>query len=252
MPDKPILLLGGTTEARDLANRLSQDGRFRLIYSLAGRTQEPELPNCDVHTGGFGGAEGLELFVLKNDIPLVVDATHPFATQISENAFAAAKYSGAARIALVRPPWAPELQDLWHTVSSLDEAARSLPPGARAFPALGSQHVAGFAQRTDVSFTLRMIDQPESMLLDNCRVITGRPGATPDEEAWLFKELEITHLVCRNSGGASGYTKLAAARQLGLPVILIERPPAPEPPHLSSVEQVLAFIDLAYRSVQRG
>lgn len=249
-PEKSILLLGGTAESNKIATRLAGNERFRLIYSLAGRTQNPEVPDCEVRVGGFGGTEGLELFLLQNDVVLVIDATHPFATQISENAFAAAKYSGAARIALVRPPWVPELQDLWHTVSSLDEAARVLPSGARAFLALGSQHVAGFAQRTDVSFTLRMIDQPESILLDNCRVITGLPGRTADEESRLFSELEITHLVCRNSGGDAGYTKIAAARQLSLPVILIERPPAPEPPLLMSVEQVLAFIELAYRSIE--
>ncbi len=249
--DKPILLLGGTAEASELADRLAQDGRFPLIYSLAGRTREPDLPNCEVRVGGFGGTEGLELFLLKNDIALVVDATHPFATQISENAFAAAKYTGAARIALVRPLWVPDLQDLWHTVSSLEEAARVLPAGAHAFLALGSQYVAGFAQRTDVGFTLRMIDRPETLPLENCGIITGKPGTTADEEVRLFTELEITHLVCRNSGGSAGYAKIAAARQLGLPVILIERPPAPQPPHLSSVNQVLAFIDLAYRSVRQ-
>lgn len=248
--DKPILLLGGTAEASEIADRLTQDGRFSLIYSLAGRTREPDLPNCEVRVGGFGGTEGLELYLLKNDVALVVDATHPFATQISENAFAAAKYAGAARIALVRPLWVPELQDLWHTVSSPEEASRALPAGARAFLALGSQHVAGIAQRTDVSFTLRMIEQPETLLLENCQIITGKPGTTVDEEARLFTELETTHLVCRNSGGSAGYAKIAAARQLGLPVVLIERPPPPEPPHLSSVDQVVAFIDLAYRSVQ--
>lgn len=249
--DKTILLLGGTAEASELAERLARDGRFRLIYSLAGRTREPALPNCEVRVGGFGGTEGLELFLLKNDVALVVDATHPFATQISENAFAAAKYSGAARIALVRPVWVPELQDLWRTVSSMEEAVRTLPSGARAFLALGSQHVAGFAQRTDVDFTLRMIDRPETGLLENCRVITGKPGTSAEEEARLFSELEITHLVCRNSGGSAGYAKIAAARQLGLPVVLIERPPAPEQPHLSSVDQVFAFIDLACRSARR-
>lgn len=247
--DRPILLLGGTAEASELAERLAGDGRVSLIYSLAGRTREPDLPNCEVHIGGFGGIEGLELFLLKNDVALVVDATHPFATQISQNAFAAAKYSGAARIALVRPVWVPELQDLWHTVSSLEEAARALPAGAHAFLALGSQYVASFAQRTDVGFTLRMIDRPETLPIENCRIITGKPGTSADEESRLFTELEITHLICRNSGGSAGYAKIAAARQLGLPVVLIERPPAPEPPHLLSVDQVMAFIDLAYRSV---
>lgn len=246
--EKKILLLGGTAEALELARRLSKNTRLPLIFSLAGRTQNPDLPDCETRIGGFGGPEGLATFLAQNGVALVIDATHPFATRMSANAFEATKSSRTARIALVRSPWITEMRDLWHTVLSIEAAAKALPAGARAFLALGSQHIAEFANRADVEFTLRMVDQPQDMLPENCRVITGKPGATAAAEAWLFTEHEITHLVCRNSGGTVGFAKIEAARKAGLPVIMIDRPPPPEPPRLTSIDEVLRFIDLACRS----
>lgn len=247
--EKPILILGGTAEASELASRLSKQDRFPLIFSLAGRTRHPGLPNAEIHMGGFGGAEGLELFLLQNNIVLVVDATHPFATEISENAFRAAKLADVARVALVRPPWQAEADDRWWAVETLADAVAALPADAHVFLAVGSQHVTRFAERGDVHFTLRMIDPPGPLPFDDCKLILGRPGKTADEEERLFREQGITHLVCRNSGGSAGYAKIEAARRLGLPVIIIDRPPPPEPPRLASVDEVLAFVDAAYRSL---
>ncbi|GGA83625.1 precorrin-6A reductase [Brucella endophytica] len=255
-----ILILGGTTEAAELAKRLAPLP-FRIITSLAGRTRDPAKLDGEVRSGGFGGVEGLARYIEAEGIDIIVDATHPFATRISPNAAKAAELTGRPIIRLERPAWQKTQGDDWHEVSSLDEAAAAIPakqaqekceavfrPGlrpnkaSRVLLALGRQHIAGFATRPDVHFVVRMIDPPEAPLaLASHELVLARPGNVEDETAFL-QDRRITHIVCRNSGGSAAYAKLEAARALHIPVILIARPPQNFANAVGDVEAVLAFI----------
>ncbi|MFD0917749.1 cobalt-precorrin-6A reductase [Pseudahrensia aquimaris] len=226
MPNKPrkILLLGGTKEAAERAAELVAQGAD-VTTSLAGRTREPEPVAGKVRVGGFGGVEGLADYLLQNAINELIDATHPFAIQISANAKAAAERTGVTLTVLTRAPWQRETGDNWHILPSPEAAVDSPPPGATVLLALGSQHIAPFARRKDVHFIIRMIDRPQAPLpFAKHTIVLGKPSSEPDKEASLLKAYGVTHIVCRNSGGPGAYGKIVAARTLGLPVIMIERP----------------------------
>ncbi len=223
MPDK-VLILGGTREAAELAAKLAKEGHD-VTTSLAGRTREPKPLAGNVRTGGFGGAQGLAEFLGSEGFSRLIDATHPFARQISANAEKAAAMTGIAFEKHVREPWRKQPGDHWVEVSSLAEARDAIPFGARVLLALGSQHIAEFAARADVHFVVRMVDAPvEPLALPDCELIAALPGKTPGEEAELLRSRNITHIVCRNSGGSGAYAKIEAARDMGLPVIIISRP----------------------------
>jgi precorrin-6A/cobalt-precorrin-6A reductase len=218
-----ILILGGTREAAALAAELVRAGHD-VTTSLAGRTSEPLPVEGKTRSGGFGGPEGLAEYLMENGFDRLVDATHPFARQISSNAEQAARLAGIAFEQRVRPPWRRQQGDNWQTFESLDEARDALPPGARVLLALGSQHIAGFAQRADVHFIVRMIEVPTVPPgLPSHEIVLGRPAETAKEEMALMRSRGITHVVCRNSGGSGGYAKIEAARILGLPVYIIRR-----------------------------
>ncbi|TDH35806.1 cobalt-precorrin-6A reductase [Pseudohoeflea suaedae] len=221
-----ILILGGTREAAELAARLViARPDARLVTSLAGRTKEPSPLSGEVRIGGFGGAEGLAQWLTENHVSLFIDATHPFAKTISDNAVEAAGISGVPLYRLARPSWSREDGDRWIEVESLEAARDAIPPRARVFLALGSQHIAAFEDRDDAHFVVRMIDQPERKPdLRHHTLVLGRPGDNAAVETILFLSHAITHIVCRNSGGKAGYAKIEAARRMGLPVIMIERP----------------------------
>jgi precorrin-6A/cobalt-precorrin-6A reductase len=220
--EKIILILGGTAEAATLASRLSEKG-LPVITSLAGRTREPAPLKGNSRTGGFGGPEGLASYIHDNAIFLLVDMTHPFASKISGNARKAAELSRIKLIAWHRPAWTKLDDDNWLEVESLAAAVAAIPPNARVLLALGSQHIAPFAERADVHFLVRMVDPPFAPLrLPNHELLVARPGPVEEEYA-LLRDRKITHIVCRNSGGKASYAKIAAARLLGLPVIIVTR-----------------------------
>jgi precorrin-6A/cobalt-precorrin-6A reductase len=225
-PDaKPkVLILGGTAEATALAEQLVARGDVTVVTSLAGRTAHPVLPPGEVRIGGFGGAAGLAAYIRDNGVTRLIDATHPFARRISENAIRAAAETGIALEHLVRPGWERRRGDRWQEVSSLEEAEQALPAGATVFLALGRQYLDAFAARSDCRFIIRMVDAPaEPLPFANHLLILGNPSADPTREADLFAAHGITHLVCRNSGGAAGYGKIVAAREMGLPVVMVGR-----------------------------
>lgn len=225
-PDaKPkVLILGGTAEATTLAEQLVARGDVTVVTSLAGRTAHPVLPPGEVRIGGFGGAAGLAAFIRENGITRLIDATHPFARRISENAIQAAAETGIMLEHVVRPGWERQRGDRWQEASSLEEAAQALPAGATVFLALGRQYLDAFAARSDCRFIIRMIDAPEKPLpFADPVLILGKPSADPAREAALFAAHGVTHLVCRNSGGAAGYGKIVAAREMGLPVVMVGR-----------------------------
>ena len=235
-----LLVLGGTREAAALATACVE-ADHHVLSSLAGRTREPRPLAGEVRTGGFGGADGLAAFLREGGFDALVDATHPFAATISANAARAAREAGTPRVALVRPGWTRKDGDDWRTVPDIAAAARLLPSGAHALLALGRQHLAPFVRRTDVAFTARMIEAPD-VSLPGIGIVRARPSADPREEAAFLRGQGVTHLVSRNAGGPGAYAKIAAARELGLPVVMIARPPAPGPPCVESVEAVMAWL----------
>ncbi len=219
-----VLILGGTKEAMELAARLvTQHPDWRIVTSLAGRTREPAPLAGETRIGGFGGAEGLAEYLRAEGVTRLIDATHPFARRISENAIKASRLAGVPLETLTRPPWERQPGDDWIEVASLDEARDALPAGARVLLALGSQHIAIFAERGDVHFVVRMVDPPAAPLpLPDHELVLGRPGTVTQEEALLAGHA-ISHIVCRNSGGEASYAKIEAARDLGITVVMVGR-----------------------------
>ena len=224
-PAETVLILGGTREAAELAKELvATQPEARVITSLAGRTKEPAPLAGEVRTGGFGGVEGLVRYLRETGITRLIDATHPFARRISANALEAASIAGVPLEIRNRKPWLRQPGDTWIEVETLEQARDTIPPRARVLLALGSQHIGLFASRDDVHFVARMIDRPETPLdLPDHALVLGRPGDTAAVEIMLLIAHSVTHIVCRNSGGTAAYAKIEAARQLGLPVIMVAR-----------------------------
>jgi len=225
-----VLILGGTAEARDLARRLAAQPDLEVVTSLAGATRNPELPPGRLRRGGFGGAAGLEAYLRSEAVACLLDATHPYAEHISANAAAAAAAAGVPRLQLLRPSWTAEPGDHWIRVRDTEEAARRLPDlGQRVFISSGRQGIGAFRTLSEHWFLIRLIDPPESPLpLPRYEVTPGRAPFAVEEEAALLRRHRIEVLISKNSGGAMTYAKIAAARRLGLPVLMLDRPAMPE------------------------
>jgi precorrin-6A/cobalt-precorrin-6A reductase len=155
-----ILILGGTEEARMLADALIGMGH-EVVTSYAGRTTDPMLPQGEIRSGGFGGARGLSDYLLKNGIQRLVDATHPYSMQIATNAVEAAKFTNVPLVRLIRPPWREPQYAFWHHVQTAEDAAAGLPPGARVLLTVGHRKLDVYLARTDCSFVVRSIEPPE-------------------------------------------------------------------------------------------
>jgi precorrin-6A/cobalt-precorrin-6A reductase len=247
-----LLILGGTAEAVALAEACA--GRFGLevISSLAGRTRAPTLPPGEVRTGGFGGAEGLARFLVERAIDRVVDATHPFALQIGAHAEQACREVEVPRLRLLRPPWRPEAGDRWVEVADLGQAARLLPElGRRAFLTVGQRDLEAFAG-LDLWFLVRTIEPPGPSPLGRAEWIAGRGPFAVDDEIPLLRAHAIDVLVTKASGGEATNAKLVAARRLGLPVLMVQRPPPPPGPVVDSVAAALAWLERPVQSPAAG
>lgn len=232
-----VLVLGGTTEARELADALAARRDVRVTTSLAGRVSRPRAQAGDVRIGGFGGAEGLAAWLREHEVDAVVDATHPFATAITANAARAAAATGVPAVVLRRPGWRPGPGDRWHPVDSLTEAAALLPSlGHRVFLTTGRLGLSAFAGLTALRFLVRSVEAPEPPLPPHTDVTLARGPFTADGERALLREHRIDVLVTKDSGGEATAAKLVAARDLGLPVVVVRRPPLP--PGVSAVPDV--------------
>jgi precorrin-6A/cobalt-precorrin-6A reductase len=224
-PARAVLILGGTSEARELAGRLAVRPDLRVVSSLAGRVRDPARPAGEVRIGGFGGAGGLAAWLTAQRVCAVIDATHPFAETISANAIAAAGQAGVPLLRVVRPPWRPAPGDTWYEVPSLPDAASLLPAlGRRAFVTTGRQGLAAFAGLADTWFLIRCVDPPAGPLPPRCEIILARGPYDTDAERCLMTGHRIDVLVSKNSGGDLTAGKLAAARSLRLPVVMVSRP----------------------------
>ncbi|WP_436497680.1 cobalt-precorrin-6A reductase [Actinokineospora sp. HUAS TT18] len=235
-----VLILGGTGEARALAAALATRPDTAVVSSLAGRVRSPRLPVGDVRIGGFGGPEKLAAWLVEARIDAVVDATHPFAERISASAADAAARAGVPLIMLRRPGWTERPGDTWHWVDDLDEAARSLP-GERVFLTTGRQGLASFAE-SDRWFLVRCVDPPEPPLPARMELLLDRGPYTLDGELALLRNYEIDVVVTKDSGGDLTVAKLDAARELGLPVVVVRRPPIPDVVSVASVKEVVAWL----------
>jgi precorrin-6A/cobalt-precorrin-6A reductase len=222
-----VLVLGGTAEARRLAGALAAEPGTEAITSLAGRVAAPrELPGR-VRTGGFGGAAGLAGYLADQGVDALVDATHPFAERITRNAVLAAAATGVPLVVLRRPGWAQEPGDRWHWADDLAAAAAALPGlGGRAFLTTGSGGLAAFAA-LDLFFLLRAVEPPPPPLPPRHRLVLARGPFTAQGERALLRDHRVDVLVTRDSGGPATAPKLAAAREAGIPVVVVRRPPAP-------------------------
>jgi precorrin-6A/cobalt-precorrin-6A reductase len=236
-----VLVLGGTGEARRLAAALVADGTA-VLSSLAGRVAEPVLPAGDVRIGGFGGAAGLIHWLAAERPRAVVDATHPFATQITANALRAAAATGIPLMRLQRPGWTPGPGDRWRFVDSLSEAAAAVARYGSVFLTTGRQGVAAFAALPG-RVLVRSVDPPDQPLPAGATLLLARgPFSVADEKA-LMLEHGVDVVVTKDSGGHLTEAKLIAAGELGLPVVLVRRPPLPAGvPVVSTVEDALAWV----------
>jgi precorrin-6A/cobalt-precorrin-6A reductase len=239
-----VLLLAGTAEASALARMLVVEPGVEVEASLAGRTRRPaELP-CPVRTGGFGGVAGLSAWLRAHRIDAVVDATHPFAAVMPHNAAAAAAAAGASRVRLLRPPWAPTDGDRWHEVATLADAAATVERlGAhRVLLTTGRLDLEAFAGVRGARFVVRSIEAPGSLPWSDAVALRDRGPYTVEGESALLREHAIDALVTKNSGGEATAAKLAAARSLGLPVVVVGRPPSPPGPVVASAADALAWL----------
>ncbi|MET8558099.1 cobalt-precorrin-6A reductase [Streptomyces sp. NPDC004959] len=228
MNERHVLILGGTTEARHLAEALTGTP-WRVTTSLAGRVAAPRALPGAVRVGGFGGAEGLAAWLRAHRVTALVDATHPFAATMSFHAAEAAAATGVPLLALRRPGWTRLPGDDWHDAASLDEAASLLPGlGSRVFLTTGRTGLAAFTGHPGLWFLVRAVDPPEPPLPARSEVLLDRGPFTLEGERALLARHRVDVLVTKDSGGTATAPKLTAAREAALPVIVVRRPPVPD------------------------
>ena len=226
-----VLLLGGTFDAHVLSTRLHAAG-VPAVYSYAGATQTRRTPALPTRVGGFGGVAGLVQYLRENRISHVIDATHPFAAQMSSHAIEACAALGVPLLAMERPAWQAQAGDRWTTVADMPAAASALPQdGSTVFLAIGRKQLAAFAPCAGGHhFVLRVVDAPEEpfpLPAANCELVIARGPFQLADELTLLRQHRVSRIVSKNAGGPDTYAKIEAARQLGLPVVMVERPRLP-------------------------
>ncbi len=241
-----ILILGGTAEAAGLADQLSGEAKHEVMTSLAGRTRAPRAVAGGLRVGGFGGAAAMADYLREQAFEALIDATHPFAVQISANAASACAAAKVARLQLCRPAWQPTTEDNWIEVADGPAAAAAIRQGefSSVFLATGRQELPAFAAMPGVHFLVRLVDAPDQALaLDDYEVVTGRGPFVETEESELLKREGIDVIVAKNAGGVGSWPKMAAARRLGIPIIMIRRAALPDDSYVENVEAVRRWVD---------
>ncbi|SFG01525.1 precorrin-6A/cobalt-precorrin-6A reductase [Novosphingobium sp. CF614] len=238
-----VLLLGGTTEASALARLLAARG-IATTLSYAGRTATPRAQPVPVRVGGFGGVTGLADYLRQHRVTHLVDATHPFAATMSAHAVDAARLAGVPHVALTRPAWEPASEDRWTRVPDIESAVAALcGPARRVMLALGRMHVEAFAAQPQHHYLLRFVDTPERLpALPRHSLIVDRGPFTVMGDSTLMQRHAIDLVVCKNAGGQGAEAKLLAARQLGLPMLMIDRPAIPDRMEVYRPEDVFAWL----------
>ncbi|BBD60082.1 precorrin-6x reductase [Nostoc sp. HK-01] len=241
---KRVLILGGTGEAAELGARVVTITGIEAIASLAGRTREPSVPSGNVRIGGFGGVEGLVEYLRQMKIDLLIDATHPFANQISFNAAAAVNEVEIPRLMLIRPAWEKVTGDRWIEVESNSAAAEVLKNQAkRVFLTVGRQELGTFAHLQDIWFLMRMIDPPgQDALVPPGMILCDRGPFVLGNEKKILIQHNIDTIVSKNSGGDATYAKILAARELGVQVVIVKRPKVPAGEQVADVDSAVAWL----------
>jgi precorrin-6A/cobalt-precorrin-6A reductase len=247
-----VLLLGGTAEARALAAALFGRSDVEVVSSLAGRVQRPRLPVGPVRVGGFGGADSLAAWLHEHEMAAVIDATHPYAEGIRRSALIAAPAAGVAYLRLERQNWIEQPGDRWHRVATFDAAASCAAGlGRRIFLTIGRQNLRAFTGLPDRWILARIVDEPDPPPPDMA-LLRSRGPYTVDGETALLTDHRIDVLVTKDSGGALTEAKLVAARRLGVPVVMVDRPVPPDLPVGAVVADVAAAVRWVDRLAQPG
>lgn len=255
-PTKPlrVLILGGTTEANQLARAVAQDRQIDAILSIAGRTENPTRPPTGWRLGGFGGIDGLVDYLRAENIARVVDATHPFAAQMSAHAIAACAATGVPLLALERQPWQRTPGDRWTEVDDLEAAAAALGKAPRrVFLGIGRQSLKTFAAYPQHSYLVRLVDLPRAPLpLPDAEVIVARGPYEVAGDRTILENFCADIVVAKNAGGDAASAKIEAARDLALPVVMVRRPYIPQRHTVESVAEVLRWLSHDAIPAERG
>jgi len=242
-----VLILGGTGDAVKLAAKLVNIPKLEIITSLAGRTLKPSALVGNYRIGGFGGELGLINYLKAQKIDLLIDATHPCAGQISWHGAIACKVAKIPHLMLARPQWQKVEGDRWIEVESIEAAAQIIPElGTRVFITSGRQQLEPFFNLAKLNpqmwFLLRSIDPPD-LVIPNSKLLLDRGPFHLDQERQLLKDFQIEVIVSKNSGGDATSAKLIAARELNIPIVMIQRPPMPEAETVNSIEGAIEWIE---------
>ena len=245
-PSARVLLLGGSTEAAELTRLMCADAPdIELVLSFAGRTstRNPSPLGVGVRVGGFGGIEGLSNYLRTGEYTAMIDATHPFAPRMPFNAVAACASVGIPLLRLTRDAWAPQQGDRWIPAPSMSDAAeRVQDSGARrVLLTIGRQELQPF-RRCDAKFVVRSIDPPDPTALPDATVLLARAPFTLDGETAVLRTHRIDLVVAKNSGGTATRPKLDAARQLAIPVVMVERPPSPPVATVTTAQDAMTWL----------
>jgi precorrin-6A/cobalt-precorrin-6A reductase len=239
-----VLILGGSSEASALAGLLAADPRFQATLSLAGVTRQPLPSPIPQRVGGFGGVAGLVAWLRAERVDALIDATHPFARQMSLNAVAAAEHAAVPLLQLLRPPWTAVEGDRWIPVADMSAAALALGEAPRrVFLTVGRKELAPFLAKPQHRYVIRSVDPPTPALLPrDSLALSARGPFALEDEGRLLAEHEIEVLVTKNSGGSATAAKLKAARERGLPVVMVERPELPLAERAPDAAAALAWL----------
>jgi precorrin-6A/cobalt-precorrin-6A reductase len=245
-----VLILGGTTEARLLGERLAKRGDLEVTLSLAGRTASPVPHAVPLRIGGFGGAAGLADYLTSEHVAALIDATHPYASVISQNAVAAADQAGTPFMTLRRPPWTAVAGDRWTFVEDASAALHAIgEQSRRVFVALGRNELGPFAAAPRHFYLIRSVDPVDPPLpLPQVRYVTARGPFSEADDRALMTTHDIDVVIAKNSGGSAAYGKIAAARALGIDVVLLRRPAAAAAPAVETIDEAIAWLDHALTS----
>ena len=249
-----ILILGGTAEARQLAGRLSQRHDLAVTLSLAGRTAAPAEQPVPVRSGGFGGPDGLAAYLEEQQIDVLIDATHPYAAVMSAHAAEAAARRNVRLLALRRQPWTAVAGDRWEEVDTIADAILALGDAPRrAFLTVGRRDIAAFAAAPQHSYLIRSVDPIDPPLrVPDATYVTARGPFSEENDRALMTAHQIDVVVAKNSGGEATYGKIAAARSLGIGVVMLRRPVLPAVTAVETVQDAVAWLDHELPTTERG
>jgi precorrin-6A/cobalt-precorrin-6A reductase len=237
-----LLVLGGTGEAKQIAQQLAEAGTDAVI-SLAGATRDPDEMPIRCRSGGFGGADGFQQYLDENGITAVLDATHPYASAITLRTAAICAARGLQYMQLLRPAWEPEQGDDWTEIAREEDAALYVHKWQTVFLGTGRQTLERFKNLEGARVICRLIDPPTAPFpFEGGEFLIGRPPFSVEKELSLFRALIVDWLIVKNAGGEASKTKLIAAREMGIPVLMIRRPDMPDALRVETVAAAMAWI----------